>query len=245
MVSCSSGRNKPADYKEYGIEVVREYPHDRSAYTQGLFFHENRLYETTGEYGKSTFRRYADLTTAKADTTFAFKDKYFVEGSVIFKDKLYVMTWTNGVVFVYDAATLDFIKGIGYPRQGWGMTTDGKCLYATDGSSRLYCLDEDLNVTRSMVVKRKGYPVSYLNELEFIDGKVWANVYTTDEIVVINPETGVVEASIDCTGLLNDMLRAPDTDVLNGIAYNPADKKIYLTGKNWPLLFEVRLVEKQ
>ena len=123
------------------------------------------------------------------------------------------------------------------------MTTDGKQLYASDGSATIYVMDENLSLKKRIIVKNQGRPVRWLNELEYIDGKIWANVYTTDEIVIINPKDGRVEGVIDCRGLLPDNLRTPDTDVLNGIAYNPQTKKIYLTGKNWARMYEVKLLE--
>ena len=151
-------------------------------------------------------------------------------------------TWLNKVAFVYDAKTLEYRQTYSYPREGWGLTTDGKSLIASDGSSRLFFLTPELKQERYVDVKMDGRAVRNLNELEYIDGKVWANVYMTDLIVIINPADGTVEASIDCTGLLPRKLRESRTDVLNGIAQDPATGKIYLTGKYWPRLYEVRLV---
>ena len=185
-----------------------------------------------------------DLETGKAVKRQDFNDKYFVEGSVVMGDDLYVLTWETRVAFKYDAATLEYKSSWSYPREGWGITTDGKQLIASDGSSTLFFMDADFATKRRLVVKYEDRPVRWLNELEYIDGKIWANVYTSDEIVIINPKDGRVEGLIDCRGLLPDRLRKPDTDVLNGIAFNPETGKIYLTGKNWPKLYEVRLVEK-
>ena len=164
---------------------------------------------------------------------------------MILEGKLYVLTWTNRVAYVYDAATLEYEGAYSYPRDGWGLTTDGKSLIASDGSSRLYFLSPDFKLERSLNVKMDGRPLRNLNELEWIDGKIWANVYLTDMIVIINPEDGNVEASVDCSGLLPDKLRTSGTDVLNGIALNPATGKVYLTGKYWPRLYEVRLEKKR
>ncbi|MBR4233207.1 MAG: glutaminyl-peptide cyclotransferase, partial [Bacteroidales bacterium] len=146
------------------------------------------------------------------------------------------------VAFVYDAATLEYKQAYSYPREGWGLTTDGKSLIASDGSSKLYFLTPEFQLERSVDVKMDGRSMRNLNELEYIDGKVWANVYTTDMILIINPADGKVEASIDCTGLLPRILRSNTTDVLNGIARDPATGKIYLTGKYWPRLYEIKLV---
>lgn len=237
-----AGTGCSAKIKEYGIEVVGEYEHDRSAYTQGLFFDGGQLYESTGQYGESSIR-IVDLGTGKVLRRLDFGNKYFAEGSVVLDGKLYVLTWTNRVAYVYDAATLEYEGAYSYPRDGWGLTTDGKSLIASDGSSRLYFLTPEFRLERSLNVRMDGRPLRNLNELEWIDGKIWANVYLTDMIVVINPDDGNVEASIDCSGLLPRELRKPDTDVLNGIAMDPDTGKIYLTGKYWPRLYEVRLKE--
>ncbi len=235
MLSCAEGQ-----IKHYSLEVVREYPHDRAAYTQGLFIHEGQLYESTGLRGKSMFR-VVDLESGEASQTLYFDDKYFIEGSVIFNDNLYILTWETRVAFIYDAKTLDFKRTITYPRQGWGLTHDGKQLIASDGSSYLYFLDENLKLKSKVQVKREGRIQTQLNELEYIDGKIWANVYLKDEILIIDPKSGLVEGIIDCKGLLKRELRRRDTDVLNGIAYDASTGKIYITGKNWPLLYEIKI----
>ena len=237
LLSCAE-----AEVKEYKVEVVAEYPHDVEAYTQGLFFHDGQMYESTGLHGKSTLRK-VDFTTGEALQKIGFNEKYFIEGSVVMGDNLYVLTWETRMAFIYDAETLEFKTSWKYPREGWGITTDGKKLIASDGSYTLYFMDENFKVERKVVVKHEERPVRWLNELEYIDGKIWANVYTSDEIVIINPKDGTVEGVVDCRGLLPDSLRTPATDVLNGIAYDPMTKKIYLTGKNWPKLYEVKLVE--
>ena len=232
--SCSAG------VREYRVRVVREYPHDAGAYTQGLFFDGSVLCESTGMYGKSSYRN-VDLESGRVLRKVDFSPKYFGEGSCVFQGKLYMLTWTNKVAFTYNPKTLEFIQGYSYPREGWGLTTDGRRLIASDGSSRLYFLDAGLQMTGSVNVTMNGRPVRFLNELEWIDGKIWANVYTTDMIVIIDPDDGKVEATIDCTGLLPASARAADTDVLNGIAYDAKSGKIYLTGKYWPKLYEIEL----
>lgn len=234
ILSCS------AKVERYKVEVVKAYPHDTGSYTQGLFWHDGALYESTGLNGKSTFRK-VDLQSGKALTKLPFNKKYFVEGSVILGDKLYILTWTNKVIFIYDADTLEYLSTYSYPREGWGLTTDGKSLISSDGSSRIYFLTPELKFERSINVTLNGRAVRYLNELEWIDGRIWANVYTTDTIVIINPDTGIVEATVDCEGLLAERLRTSDTDVLNGIAVD-SEGRIFLTGKNWPELYEVKLV---
>lgn len=231
-----------AKVRQYKAQVVAEYPHDRTSYTQGLFFYDGQMYESTGLNGKSTFRK-VDIRTGKALFRLNFDRRYFLEGSVEKDGNIYMLTWQNNVAFVYDAKTLKYKKSYSYPREGWGLTTDGKSLIASDGSANLYFLDDDFRTARKMTVRLNGRPVNDLNELEYIDGKIWANVYLTDLIVIVNPADGNVEATVDCSGLLPSRLRYDDTDVLNGIAYNPQNGKIYLTGKNWCRLYEIKLAE--
>lgn len=237
LCACSQ-----AQIKQYSFKVVKEYPHDVMAYTQGLFFHEGKLYETTGQYGTSSIRT-VDLASGKPTVEKKLNRKYFGEGSVILGKDLYVLTWTNKVAFRYDAATLSYKQTVSYPREGWGLTTDGKQLIASDGSANLYFLDADMKLLKKLPVTMNGRPLRNLNELEWIGGKVWANVYMTDMIVMINPSTGKVEGALDCTGLLPDDLYTSATDVLNGIAID-ASGKIYLTGKNWPKLYQIELISK-
>ena len=240
LAAVSCGTTKVQEYK---VKVVREYPHDITSYTQGLFFYGDTLYESTGQWGESTFRT-VDLATGDALTRMDFSRQYFIEGSIIFGDTLYILTWTNNLVFLYDAATLEYKATVAYPRQGWGITTDGKQLIASDGSSYLYFMDADLNVIRRQRVTKDGKPVFDLNELEYIDGKVWANVYTTDTIVIIDPADGKVEATVDCRGLLPYKERNRDTDVLNGIAVDK-EGRVFLTGKYWPKMYEIELIKKK
>ena len=238
LCSCAEGK-----VRQYKVRVVNQYPHDTGSYTQGLFFKDGKLYESTGQYGESSFR-IVDLETGKALRKLDFGRKYFVEGSVVLGNELFILTWTNKVAFVYDAGTLEYKATYSYPRQGWGLTTDGRRLIASDGSSKLYFMDNKFKVLKTVDVRLDGRSVRNLNELEYIDGKIWANVYVSDIILIINPDSGNVEATIDCSGLLPASLRKPETDVLNGIAVNPKDGKIYLTGKYWPRLYEVSLVSK-
>lgn len=237
LCACSG-----AQVKQYRVKVLKEYPHQRDAYTQGLFFHDGTFYETTGQFGSSSLRT-VDLESGTPLTNQRFGQKYFGEGSVILGETLYILTWTNKVVFKYDAATLQYQATLPYNREGWGLTTDGKELIASDGSANLYFMDANLQLIRRLPVTLNGRPLRNLNELEWIDGKVWANVYLTDTIVIINPDSGKVEATVDCTGLLPAKLRTRETDVLNGIAID-AGGHIYLTGKYWPKLYEIELIKK-
>lgn len=238
LCACSCS----AKVKEYRVEVVATYSHDTEAYTQGLFFYDGKMYESTGQYGSSSLR-IVDPLTGEVLQRANFSKKYFMEGSVVFGGQLYLLTWTNRVAYIYDCETLEYVATYSYPREGWGLTTDGKSLIASDGSANLYFMDKKFAQEKKVTVKMDGHPVRFLNELEYIDGKIWANVYTTDLIVIINPKTGEVEATVDASGLLSTSERA-GADVLNGIAYNSMDGRIYLTGKYWPYLYQIKLVEK-
>lgn len=232
-----------AQVRNYSVKVVAKTPHDVNSYTQGLFFQDGQMYESTGQYGKSTLRA-VDIQNGNALRRLDFGDEYFVEGSVMLNGKLYILTWQEHYAFVYNAETLEYEKAWKYPREGWGLTTDGRSLIASDGSNVLYFMDETFNVSKKIYVTLEGRPVRWLNELEWIDGKIWANVYTTDTIVIINPKDGNVEGLVDCKGLLDRKDITADTDVLNGIAFNKKTGQIYVTGKNWPYLYEIELVEK-
>lgn len=255
-VACAQTKTqKPASQTgvvNYTAKVVASYPHDTGAYTQGLFFWNGGFYETTGQYGESSLRK-VDLTTGKVLEKKSFSKKYFGEGSCVVDGKLYILTWQNNVAFVYDAATLKYEKAYSYPREGWGLATLPKgasfkgsdkagnaVMVASDGSSQLFFLDKDFSTCATLNVTFNGRNLPMLNELEWIDGKIWANVYMTDHIVIINPMTGKVEGLIDCSGLLPQAKRTPSMDVLNGIAQAP-DGSIYLTGKYWPQLFKITL----
>lgn len=231
-----------AQVRQYRVKVQQQYPHDVTSYTQGLFFDEGQLYESTGLYGMSTFRK-VDLATGKALRKLDFSDKYFVEGSAILGDSLYILTWTSRVAFIYDKHTLEYIATRSYPRAGWGLTTDGESLIASDGSSRLYFMDKELRVRKTLNVKLHGKPLKYLNELEYIDGKIWANVYMTENILIIDPDSGNVEGVVDCSGLYGKNERSSRDDVFNGIAFDGRDGSVYVTGKYWKYLYKIELEE--
>ena len=234
----------PQQVDLYTFKVIESYPHDRSAYTQGLFFHNNELYESCGQYGSSSFRK-NELATGRVLNRIDFDKKYFAEGACVLNGNLYVLTWQENKCFVYDINTFKFLGELWNPSEGWGLTTDGKQPIMTDGTSMLYFLDPmTFNVVDKRQVTINGKPLQYLNELEYINGEIWANVYGDDSIVIINPQTGKVRGVVDCRNLLPRSLIKSTTDVLNGIAYNPTNKSIYLTGKNWPKLYKIELVKK-
>ena len=229
----------------YGVTVEEEYPHDTLSYTQGLFFEGEKLFETAGQYGESRLME-VDLTTGAALRQTPIESDIFAEGSCVIGDDLYVLTWLEGVCLVYDKTTFERKGQKIYKRQGWGLTTDGSLLVMSDGSAQLYFINpKTFTTVRSITVRKNGKSVNMLIELEWIDGKIWANIYMKDEIVIIDPASGEVEATVDCRGLLDDKLRTRRTDVLNGIAYQPSTGAVYLTGKYWPLMYRITLSEKK
>jgi len=240
----SASQTKPSSVKNYTLKVEKSFNHDRNAYTQGLFFYDGSFYESTGQWGESSFRR-VNLETGDVLSVTNFPDDIFIEGSCVLGGYLFILTWKNHKCYMYNISNMAKVAEFRNPREGWGLTTDGKNLIMSDGSSSIFYMNPaSFTQLKSVKVMMNGKEVNYLNELEYIDGKIWANVYTEDYIVIINPETGVVEGKVDCRGLLPQTLRTFKTDVLNGIAYNPKDGSVYLTGKYWPKLYRISLVEK-
>ena len=241
LVNCTYPQNPVS----YTFKVVETLPHDRNAYTQGLFFHNGVLYESCGQYGQSHFKK-CELSTGKALRRLDFDPQYFAEGACVLNNMLYILTWQEHKCFVYDINTLKYLGQLPLFTEGWGLTTNGKELIMSDGSSTLYFLDPMTFVVKSKLnVKLKGKQMHYLNELEYINGEIWANVYGSDIILIIDPTNGVVKGVVDCKNLLPRSLVTSTTDVLNGIAYNPATKSLYLTGKNWPKMYKVEIVKKK
>lgn len=225
----------------YEVDIVREYPHDRQAFTQGLLWTNGTLYESTGQVGQSGIRRVA-LQTGAVEQRRDLPPPHFGEGITILDGKLYQLTWTTGRAFVYNAATFAPIAEFSYEGEGWGLTTNGRALIMSDGTDALRLINpNDFSEIRRIPVSDNGVPVRNLNELEWVDGEVWANVWTTDRIARIDPESGRVVGWIDLTGLLPDVMRSGTEDVLNGIAYDAEAKRIFVTGKNWPRVFEIAL----
>jgi glutamine cyclotransferase len=223
-----------------GYKVVHTYPHDPSAFTQGLVFYDGYLYEGTGMVGHSSVRK-VELSSGKVVQKIDLPAPYFGEGIVLWKDKLIELTWQSKIGFVYDRATFKQLRTFTYNREGWGITQDGKRLIMSDGSATLYFWDpETLREIGHLDVVDKGAPVQNLNELEFINGEIYANVWQTDRIARISPATGHVIGWIDLTGLLTAAERR-GTDVLNGIAYDGKLGRLFVTGKRWPKLFEIQV----
>ena len=226
-------------------KVITEYNHDKNAYTQGLEFYNNQLYESTGLNGKSTLRK-SDYKSGKILNIVKLDYEYFGEGLTVINDKIYQLTWKNNIGFIYD---LDFNKirtfNYGNSKEGWGLCNDGSFIYKSDGTNKIWILDpETLEEIRFIEVLTNRSKIKNINELEYIDGKIYANTYqfNRDVIIVINPLNGVVERVIDFSGIRDRVAKKPDLDVMNGIAY--FDGKIFVTGKNWDKLFEVEVVSK-
>ncbi len=224
-----------------GYEVVNVYPHDREAFTQGLFFDGGKLYEGTGQEGYSSLRE-IDLASGRVDRQLNLEPNLFGEGITMFGNLIYQVTWTSKVGFVYQKEDFKLVRKIYYQSEGWGLTTVEGKIVMSDGTSTLWLYDPDMFtiVSRIEVCDDDG-PVEQLNELEYINGEIWANIWMTDRIVRIDPASGKVHGYVDLSGLLDDPGINTDKNVLNGIAYDEDNDRIFVTGKNWPKLFEIRL----
>ena len=238
-------RSAQAAVPVYGYKVVHVYPHDTDAYTEGLFYKDGYLYESTGEAGESTVRKVV-LETGKVVQRHDVPSQYFGEGIVDWKNQLVQLTWQSQLGFVYDLDNFRQLRTFAYPGEGWALTRDDRRIYMSDGSAVLRILDpETLATIGSIMVTADDEPVTNLNELEWVKGELYANVWLTNRIARIDPATGHVLGWIDLSGLL-DVSKLPDpgNDVLNGIAYDARHDRLFVTGKRWPKLFEIKLVKQ-
>lgn len=227
----------------YTYEIVNTYPHDITSYTQGLEFYNGELYESTGQRKESKLRK-VNFETGEVLKNINLDDAYFGEGLTILNDKIYQLTWQAKRGFVYDVNTFEKISTFNYgtSKEGWGICNDGNTLYKTDGTEKIYLLNpENLSEKGHIEVYTEKGKIPSLNELEWIDGKIFANIYQRNGVVIINPETGGVEGVIDFKPLRKLVKQHPELDVLNGIAYHPERETIFVTGKNWDKLFEVKI----
>jgi glutaminyl-peptide cyclotransferase len=228
-----------------GYEIVKVFPHDRRAFTQGLVIADGFLYEGTGQHGQSSIRRIR-LETGEVLAEHKLGAEYFGEGIAAWGPLLMQLTYKTQVGFVYDRATFKLRTTFHYAGEGWGLTADSRRLIMSDGTQALRFLDPDLlKETGRLTVMDRGEPVVYLNELEFVRGEIYANVWQTSRVARIDPDTGHVTRWIDLSGLLTDADRAGGVDVLNGIAHDPATDRLFVTGKLWPKLFEIRIVQRR
>jgi glutamine cyclotransferase len=233
------------DFPVYTYDVINVWPHDRNAFTQGLIFKDDILVESTGLNGQSSLRN-VDLKSGRVLKQVNVPSQYFAEGLTALDGKLYQLTWQNQKGFVYDRQSFSVESEFSYDGEGWGLATDGHFLILSDGSDRIRFLDPvSFEVKRTINVRARHQPVKQLNELEYIKGEIFANIWMTDEVARIDPETGKVVGAIDFRGLLAPQDRDETTDVFNGIAYDAVNDRLFVTGKRWPKLFEVRLRLKQ
>jgi glutaminyl-peptide cyclotransferase len=247
IAACKTGEanqqpTAPGRVSQYTYEIVNSYPHDPEAFTQGLVYHEGVLYESTGLNGRSSLRK-VELATGKVLQKIDVASVYFAEGLALFNGRLHQLTWQNQIGFIYDPSSFNRVATFNYLGEGWGLAHDGNSLLLSDGTDRIRYLDPgNFQVRASIGVHDNGRPVTLLNELEYIKGEIYANVWQTDRIARIDPKTGRVNAWINLAGLLSPTDRAGHSvDVLNGIAYDPAGDRLFVTGKLWSKLFEIKL----
>ncbi len=230
----------------YTYEIVNEFPHDQNAYTQGLEFFNDTLYESTGQYGSSSLRE-TDYKTGEILQKKTLPDNYFGEGLSILDGKIYQLTWNEEVGLIYNLENFEQTGTFGYnqSKEGWGLCNDGEKFYKSDGTEKIWILDAETLAEKDFIqIATHKSIVSRMNELEWVEGKIYANTYQKDGVAIINPENGAIEGLIDFRGLREKVTQHDKLDVLNGIAWNPNSGKLYVTGKNWDKLFEVEIKEK-
>jgi len=231
------------DVRAQGIayEVVNSYPHDPTSFTQGLLWHDGGLYESTGQYGQSKLRR-LEFPSGRVLKEVKLSQELFGEGLALVNNRLIQLTWQSQRGFVYDLDTFKVEREFSYSTEGWGLTYDGKNLILSDGSSDLFYFDpQTFKTIRKLAVRMNGQPVTELNELEFIEGEIWSNVWQQDLILQIDPSSGTVRSFLDLKGILAPSDKTGVENVLNGIAYDEQRKRIFVTGKLWPRIFEIKI----
>jgi len=227
--------------RQLSYEVVNSYLHDRTSFTQGLVWNDGGFYESTGQYGSSKLRR-LEFPSGHVAREINLSPELFGEGLALIGNRLIQLTWKSHRGFVYDRDTFQLIREFSYDTEGWGLTYDGTNLILSDGSSDLFYIDPtSFKVLRKLSIKMNDRPIRELNELEFIEGEIWANVWQTDLILRIDPQTGSVKSYLDLKGILAPSDSRGDENVLNGIAYDPEHKRVFITGKLWPRIFEIRV----
>ena len=240
--AATEGPAEPETVTTYDYEIVASYPHDPEAFLQGLVWLDGFWYEGTGLYNESTLRK-VDPESGEVIELVEIDDDLFGEGITVFEDKIYQLTWKAQRGFIYDKDTFELIDEFTYSTQGWGITHDGERLIMSDGTATIYFWDpETLEEIGSILVTNQGEPLRNLNELEYIDGLIYANIWQTNFIAIIDPETGIVKSIIDLNGLLDPADVTGPVDVLNGIAYDSDADRLFVTGKFWPKIFEIKLI---
>lgn len=239
LIACNGARadNVPV----YGYTVIHTWPHDTGAYTEGLFWHDGYLYESTGNVGQSSIRK-VDLASGNVVQIKRLPPPWYGEGIVAWKGKLYQLTWRGGTGFIYDLKTFKKLGQFNYPGEGWALTRNDRHLYMSDGTPEIRILDPDtLKQTGSLRVTWDGHAVGNINELEWVNGEIYANIWLTRRIARIDPKSGAVVGFIDLGGLAPEHTTDPVNDVLNGIAWDARDQRLFVTGKRWPHIYEIRL----
>lgn len=233
------------DVPEYTYKVIHSFPHDPRAFTQGLVYHDGFLYEGTGLEGRSSLRK-VKLETGEVLQKIDLSPTVFGEGIAILGSQVYQLTWRSQVGYVYKLADFQFVKQFSYSGEGWGLTSNGRELFMSDGTAEIQVLDpQTLKEKRRFTVRDGATAIDELNELEWVEGEIYANVWQTNRIARISPQSGKVVGWIDLTGLLSPVYHLEEGAVLNGIAYDPARKRLFVTGKLWPRLFQIELVPKR
>jgi glutaminyl-peptide cyclotransferase len=245
ITSSGATSGRPGAVGADTYKIVHVYPHDDQAYTQGLIFRDGYLYESTGLNGRSSLRK-VKLETGEIVQQRAVDARYFAEGLTEWSGELLQLTWRSEIGFIYELTTFAPRRTFTYPGEGWGLTHDSMSLILSDGSATLRFIDPtSFRETRRILVKDGNTPVTDLNELEYVGGEVYANVWHTNRIARISPDTGKVNTWIDLTGLMSSRFRLDPEAVLNGIAYDPGGKRLFVTGKLWPKLFEIQIVPRK
>jgi glutamine cyclotransferase len=242
----SAAQTHTARPPEYTYKIVKSFPHDPNAFTQGLVYRDGFLYEGTGLKGQSSLRK-VRLETGEVVQQIDLAPEFFGEGIALVKNEVVQLTWQSQTGFVYNLSDFHLLRRFSYPGEGWGLTTNGKNneLFMSDGTSEIRVLDSDtLAEKRRFTVRDGDAPIDQLNELEFVDGEIFANIWQTNRIARISPKNGAVVGWIDLSGLLSPIYRLQPGAVLNGVAYDPDRKRLFVTGKLWPNIFEIRLVLK-
>jgi len=239
--STAGNRDRTGSAPTYGYEVVHTFAHARDSFTQGLEYHDGKMFESAGGEGTSSLRL-VELETGRVLDKSDVPSPYFAEGITVLNGKIYQLTWQHQIGFIYDEKTFSKIGQFKYEGEGWGLTNDGHSLILSDGSNQIRFLDPDtFQVTKTIAVLDGNKPIDSLNELEFVDGQIYSNIWHRDVIAIINPENGRVNGWVDLTGLLGPGEVRDEEAVLNGIAYDSTTKRLFVTGKMWPKLFEIRI----